>query len=85
MKLSKISESFMSAKIREALVNDVDSPAGKMLNISVDKSDKSYDVISGHDSQTQINGGFEQSTGIPLKPRLRKYFGISVGPEQINI
>lgn len=76
MKIAWINESFLSAKMREAIVSG--NPQCK----AAVTPDQPWVATSGHDSTpTQLN----QPTGVPAKSRHRRYFGMEARPGTIRL
>lgn len=72
MKLRDIAENYMSQKMRDAIVNS------KALNQRVlpAVTDQPYEPSSGHNSSSHAIAAPSQTTGVPAKPRHRRYFGM---------
>jgi len=70
MKLRKINEGFMAQKMREVLRDEE----------HIGQRDKLPLAASGHDAGSRVAGNTQMATGVPLKPRHRKYFGMEVKP-----
>ncbi len=79
MRLSWISESFISAKMREALT----APNYSELS-GVAIANPPYEPTSGH-SNLPEKGAMIQPTGVPNKPRVRKYLGMETRPGTIRL
>lgn len=70
MKLNNIAEGFMSQKMREAL-------PGGYLNRPFVHTNLPYFGASGFDSGSRISGNTSYPSGIPNKPRHRRFLGLS--------
>lgn len=73
MRLKSISESFLSAKLKEIADTDLLFKRPGLHKVPL------YDASRGFDSDSKATTSLSQKKGIPLKPRHRKYFGISTG------
>jgi len=79
MKLKQIRESFLSNKIREIQQTE---PLFKRPGI---KSTPLYDAERGFDSGSRATSSVSQTTGVPFKRRQRKFFNMSIGPEEMMV
>lgn len=70
MKLSDITESFMSQKLREAL-------PGNYLNRPFVHTSLPYFGASGFSSDARNSGNTFLPSGVPHKPRNRRFLGLS--------
>ena len=70
MRLRAIDEGFMAQKIRETLRGDNELGFTSRLP----------QPSSGHDSGSRVTGSTSMPTGVPIKPRHRKYFGMDTKP-----
>lgn len=70
MKLRQISENFIMQKLRDQL------QSSGYFNRPVVQTDQPYMPSSGHDSGSRAQGAVSQPTGVPTKPRHRRYFGM---------
>jgi len=79
MKLKQIKESFLSNKIREIQQTE---PLFRRPSI---QSVPLYDADRGFDADSRATSGTSQKSGIPLKRRQRKFFNMSIGPEEMMV
>jgi hypothetical protein len=70
MKLKSIGEGFMSQKLRETIRGDEQLGGVNRLPVAA----------TGYDAGNRTAGNTQMPTGVPLKPRHRKYFGMEVKP-----
>ena len=70
MRLKAIDEGFMTQKIREALHGDNELGYTSRLP----------QPSSGHDNGSRVTSQTSLPTGVPVKPRHRKYFGMDTKP-----
>lgn len=70
MKLNSIGEGFLAQKMREAIRDEEHISLGSRLPMP----------SSGHDKGSRASGATQQPTGVPLKPRHRKYFNMDTDP-----
>lgn len=78
MKLRSITENFLSQKMRDAIVSSkalYDRP----LPVA---SDAPYEASTGHDA---ISAGSRTPSGIPSRPRHRRFFGMETRPGTIRL
>lgn len=79
MKLSKINESFLSNKIREIQQTDRLFSRPDLNKVPL------YDAERGFDSGSRATSSLSQTSGTPFKKRHRKFFNVSIGPEEMTI
>lgn len=70
MKLRQISENFIMQKLRDQL------QSSGYFNRPIVRTDQPFMPTSGHDSGSRIAGAISQPTGVPIKPRHRRYLGM---------
>lgn len=79
MKLRDIAESFMAAKIRDALASN------GYFNRPLAVTDQPFEPTSGHDASSQNADLTSQATGVPRKLRHRRYLGMETRPGTIRL
>ena len=72
MKLKAIGEGFMSQKLREVMRDD--EHLGNRNRLPA--------AATGYDAGNRVDGNTQLPTGVPLKPRHRKFFGMEVKPSE---
>jgi hypothetical protein len=78
MKLRSINENLMMVKIRDALASS------NYFNRPMVQQDIPWQPTSGHDNPN-TEGAVTQPTGVPGKPRHRRYFGMETRPGAIRL
>lgn len=78
MKLRWIRESFLSAKMRDAIVSS--NPQCRAMV----PPDPPYEPTTGHDA-LPADAAVTQATGVPTKPRHRRFFGMETRPGTIRL
>lgn len=72
MKLKSIGEGFLSQKLREVMRDDE----------HLGGIDRLPAAATGYDAGNRAAGDTQLPTGVPLKPRHRKFFGMEVKPSE---
>lgn len=81
MKLRAIAENYLSQKMRDAIITSKalhDRPLPAV-------TDAPYEPSSGHDAITNAATAPSQTSGIPRKPRHRRFFGMETRPGTIRL
>lgn len=79
MKLKQINENLLSQKLRE-----LSQDTGFFQRPAVN-STPLYDADRGFDSDSRATSDVTGKKGIPTSKRHRKYFNISIGPEEMSV
>lgn len=79
MKISQINENLLSQKLRE-----LSQDTGFFQRPAINNTPL-YDAERGFDSDSKGTSDLTGKKGIPTSKRHRKYFNISVGPEEMSV
>lgn len=79
MKLNNIYENIIGQKLRDISRDTKLFRRPELHKIPL------YDAEQANDSGARATGNTSYPTGIPTKKRHRKYFNMSVGPEEVNL
>lgn len=81
MKLRSINENYLSQKMRDAIISSK-ALCDRPLPVA---SDAPYEPSSGHDAISQAAAATSQVTGVPRRPRHRRFFGMETRPGTIRL
>lgn len=80
MKLRAISENLMTAQMRDAIITS--KALGERPQVVTDAP---HEPSSGNDPIGQASAALSHVTGVPHKPRHRKFFGMENRPGTIRL
>jgi hypothetical protein len=81
MKLKEITENYMSQKMRDAIISSK-ALHDRALPVAYDAP---YEPTSGHTAIDAAANTVSQASGVPAKPRHRRFFGMETRPGTIRL